>query len=63
MNLHEYLYGLGLDRTTHLMKLILLKIEFKYPLQGSIVCFLLNYHFIIKMNIFIIFIIKLKKEQ
>ena len=37
MNLHEYLYCLALDRTAHLMKLIEWKIEFKDPLQDTIV--------------------------
>lgn len=62
MNLHEYLYGLGLDRTTHLMKLILLKIEVKDPLQGSIVLLFAKlpfYHW----NAYFYFVIKIKKEQ
>ena len=61
MNLHEYLYCLDLD-TTHLMKLILLKIEVKDPLQGSIVLLFAKlpfYHW----NAYFYFVIKIKKEQ
>ena len=48
MNLHEYLYGLGLDRTTHLMKLILLKIEFKAVILSNKSSLILKHYAVTK---------------